>query len=81
MTASGERGIICQMQIESESQEYLSHFSTSKARALKKALDPLLEEPPKSQFILSWNEQKHLWQSRIEYHSNRSSSINNYSNE
>jgi len=45
MTAAGEWGIVCQMQVEQESLIYLRQSSTDKAFAIKKALEPLLDEP------------------------------------
>jgi hypothetical protein len=65
MTVIGERGIICRMQIEPESLHHLQQLSTEKATAIKTALHPLLEEPPKPIFTLRWNEDKKLWQSQI----------------
>ena len=65
ITAAGERGIACQMQMEPESLPHLRQFSTEKAAAIKTALQPLLEEPPNPTFTLRWNEEKQLWTSQI----------------
>jgi hypothetical protein len=55
MTATGERGIVCQMEIEQESLAHLRQISTWKAEDIEKALEPLLEEPPRPKFVLSWS--------------------------
>jgi hypothetical protein len=65
MTATGERGIVCQMEIEQESQKHLRQFRSEKAGALKKTLGLLLEELPKPKLTLSWNEENGFWQSRM----------------
>ena len=65
MTATGERGIVCRMEVEQESLHFLRQYSSDKLSALREALKPLLDEFPKPKFILSWNEEKHLWQSRM----------------
>jgi hypothetical protein len=65
MTATGERGIACQMKIEPESQAYLHRFPLSKAAAIKTALVPLLDDLPAPAFALRWNESQRLWESRI----------------
>ena len=65
MTAAGERGIACQMQIEPESLPYLRQLPQEKAAAIKAALEPLLEEPPNPLLALRWDEEQELWQSEI----------------
>ena len=40
MTASGERGIVCQMQIEPESLPYLRQYPSEKVAAIRTALEP-----------------------------------------
>ncbi len=45
MTATGERGIACQMQIEPTSLPYLRRYPDEKAAAIQTALGPLLENP------------------------------------
>lgn len=64
MTATGERGIVCQMQIEPESQEYLRRFpseNSEKTDAIQAALEPLLEHLPNPVFWLRWDEQTQFW--------------------
>jgi len=65
MTAAGERGIACQMQIEPESLPHLRRFPGEKAAAIQTALKPLLENPPKPAFTLRWDEEARLWRSRF----------------
>jgi hypothetical protein len=64
MTATGERGIVCRMEIEQESLNYLRQYSSDKSSAIREVLKPLLDKLPKPRFILSWNEERQLWQSR-----------------
>lgn len=65
MTATGERGIACQMQIEPESLPYLRQYPGEKATAIQTALEPLLEDPPKPVFTLRWDEEVRLWRSQF----------------
>lgn len=63
ITAGGERGIACQMWIEDGSLPYLRQVDTPLAQAIRTVLTPFLEELPKPQFELAWDEKNHLWQS------------------
>jgi hypothetical protein len=65
MTATGERGIACRMQIEDESILHLRCFPSNKSEAIQKALEPLLEAPPTPVFKLSWDEESGLWRSQF----------------
>jgi len=65
MTATGERGIACQMQIEPESLPHLRQYPSGKAAAIQAALEPLLEDPPKPVFTLRWDEEARLWRSQF----------------
>ena len=65
MTASGERGIVCQMQIAPESLPYLRPYPGLKATAMKMALNPLLDAPPHPIFTLRWDEEVRLWRSEL----------------
>lgn len=65
MTASGERGIVCQMQIEPESIPLLKQYPGQLPVALKGALLPLLNSPPKPTLRLSWDESLRLWHSEL----------------
>ena len=65
MTATGERGIACQMQIEPDSLSGLRQYPGAKAPAIKVALEPLLANPPKPVFALRWDEETRLWHSQF----------------
>jgi hypothetical protein len=65
MTATGERGITCQMRVEPDSLFHLRQFPTEKAAAIEQALHPLLEDPPKPCFNLRWDKEQELWTSEI----------------
>ena len=67
MTQTGKRGILCQMLVEPKSAQYLSGFSFEQATAIKSALNPLLEHPPKPAFYMRWNEDMRIWESQIAY--------------
>ena len=67
MTKTGERGILCYMLIEPESAQHLCEFSFEQSTAIKSAINPLLEHPPKPTFYMRWNEEMKLWQSQIAY--------------
>jgi hypothetical protein len=61
MTATGERGIVCRMQIERNSLPHLHRFPDEDAAVLRTALEPLLEHPPKPVFTLRWDEEARAW--------------------
>ncbi len=65
MTATGERGIACQMQIEQESLHHLRPFPGEKATAIQNALKPFLEHPPNPIFSLHWDNDSRLWRSEF----------------
>jgi hypothetical protein len=67
MTKTGERGIVCKMQIKESSQKYLTRRLSALANKLKYVLKPLLEYPPKPSFILEWNEERKMWESQIDF--------------
>ncbi|MCI0558935.1 MAG: hypothetical protein MN733_10600 [Nitrososphaera sp.] len=67
MTAAGERGIVCQMQIEPDSLPYLQRFPGEQSAAIKLALEPLLEQPPNPVFAVRWHEETRSWESKIIY--------------
>jgi hypothetical protein len=67
MTATGERGIACQMQVDSNSEQYLERFPGDKADAIQTVLRPFLENPPKPTFTLYWDQETHFWQSHFAY--------------
>lgn len=63
MTATNEKGIVCQMNIEPESQRFLHRLPGPKSAAIERALTPFLEELPKPIFNLWWDEEVRLWRS------------------
>ena len=65
MTATGERGIACQMEIAPESLPYLCQFPGANTAAIQTALEPLLMDLPKPVFNLRWNEQARAWCSQF----------------
>lgn len=65
ITATGERGIACQMRIEPESLSYLRQFPSENTAAIEQALQPLLDEPPKPAFSLRWDQKQEVWTSEI----------------
>ena len=65
MTASGERGIVCQMQIEPDSIAYLRRYPGTIPAAIQTALEPLLVDLPDPAFSLRWDEEARAWCSRF----------------
>ena len=65
MTATGERGIACQMHIEPDSLPHLCQYPGGKADAISTALEPLLEDPPNPAFSLHWDQEARLWRSQF----------------
>jgi len=65
MTATGEQGMACRMQIEPESLPFLRHWPSEKSTALQAALRPLLDYPPQPVFRLRWDETTQTWASRF----------------
>jgi hypothetical protein len=65
MTTAGERGIACQMQIEPGNLQHLRQYHDKKEADIQKALEPLLENPPKPAFSLYWDEKSQAWCSRF----------------
>lgn len=63
MTAGGERGLVCQMQIEPGSLTHLRQFPGQKAASIQKALEPLLENPPQTLLSLQWDASGRIWRS------------------
>jgi hypothetical protein len=65
MTAAGERGLACQMQIEEEDIPHLRRFPSEKSNAIQMALEPLLKEPPAPVLNMSWDEESRTWRSEL----------------
>lgn len=66
MTATHERGIACQMRIAADSLPYVCSLSVPMAQRLRRALMPLLAQPPKPRFLLKWEPTLRLWQSEFD---------------
>ncbi|MCL4266688.1 MAG: hypothetical protein KJ069_26080 [Anaerolineae bacterium] len=65
MTASGEQGIACQMQIEPDSLPYLRRFPSEKSEAIQSALRPLLDYLPQPVFAVQWDDTTRTWRSEF----------------
>jgi hypothetical protein len=67
MTATGERGIACQMQIAPDSLAYLRGDlgEATIRQGFRQALGPLLQQPPKPRLKLRWNEDLRFWTSEF----------------
>ena len=65
MTAGGDRGLVCQMEIEAESMAHLRSFPSSLSEAIQASLEPLLDQPPAPLLHLSWDEEARAWLSEL----------------
>ena len=65
MTAGGDRGLVCRMEIEAESVGHLRRFPSSQSEAIQSVLEPLLEQPPAPLLHLSWDEEARAWLSEL----------------
>ena len=65
MTASGERGLVCQMHIDPDSLHHLRRLPMPLTQALQEPLQSLLEELPAPALNLHWDEESHLWRSEF----------------
>jgi hypothetical protein len=65
MTAGGDRGLVCQMEIEAESMAHLRHSPSSLSEAIQASLEPLLDQPPAPLLHLSWDEEARAWLSEM----------------
>jgi hypothetical protein len=61
MTATGERGLACQMEIDPESVEHLRTIPSMKSLAIQASLRPFVEESPTPKLRLSWDDQRRVW--------------------
>lgn len=66
MTTNRELGIACQMWVEHHSQPYLRQIDMPLAVMIKQMLMPLLQQPPKPQLKVGWNEELRLWTSEFQ---------------
>lgn len=65
MTATGERGIACHMQVVPDSVDHLRQFPSQKSAAITKALEPFLKHPPRPAFLVRWDQEAGLWRSQL----------------
>jgi len=67
ISVTGERGIVCRMQIDPDGISYLIKHPFEKSYLIKEALKPLLDQPPKPSFLMHWDSAKKLWRSQIQH--------------
>jgi hypothetical protein len=65
MTQTGERGMLCQMQIAEDSRPYLRRLVHPLSRAIREALRPLRRHPPDVTLEVSWRPDRQCWVSSI----------------
>lgn len=66
MTATHERGIACQMWVETPSLPYVRPFDMPLTVMLRQTLIPLLQQPPKLRLRVRWDETLRLWVSEFQ---------------
>jgi len=66
MTVSHERGMACQMRIDTESLAYVRKLDLPMTQPMRRALEPLLAEPPKPRFVMHWDPALDLWASQFD---------------
>jgi hypothetical protein len=65
MTATGERGLLCRMQIEADSTNHIRRFPSGMGVVLREALEELSEEPPAPVLRMRWDEGTRTWLSEF----------------
>ena len=65
MTHTGERGIVCQMQVADDSHRYLRRLVHPLNREIHKALRPLRRDPPAVTLAVRWQPDRQGWISSI----------------
>lgn len=65
MTATGERGLVCQMHIHPNSAPHLRRLPMPLSKALEEPLRPLLEVFPAPALNVHWDEKSRLWRSEF----------------
>jgi hypothetical protein len=65
MTQTGERGIVCQMQVAEDSGQYLKRLVHPQSRAIREALRPLRRHPPSVTLEVRWQADRQCWVSTI----------------
>ena len=64
MTATGDRGLVCQMVVEDESLEHLKQYPFGLSPDIQQALEAFIDSPPAPQLRLGWNDESNLWSSK-----------------
>jgi hypothetical protein len=65
MTQTGERGIVCQMQVAEDSRPYLKRLVHPFNRAIRDALRPLRRQPPAVTLEVRWQADRQCWVSSV----------------
>lgn len=65
MTASGERGLVCQLHIEPGSLAYVRPRPGALSQRVQEALFPLLQAPPAAQLAVHWDSDAQAWCSTL----------------
>jgi hypothetical protein len=65
MTQTGERGMVCQMEVAEDSRQYLRRLVQPLNRAIRDALRPLRRHPPAVTLEVRWDAEHHGWVSSI----------------
>jgi hypothetical protein len=65
MTQTGERGMVCQMEVAADSHPYLRCLSQPLNRAIRDALRPLRRHPPTVTLAVQWHAERQCWVSSI----------------
>jgi hypothetical protein len=65
MTQTGERGIVCQMEVAEESRRYLKRLVHPHNPALRQALRPLRRHPPAVTLAVRWEAAHGCWVSAL----------------
>jgi len=65
MANDGCRGILCQMNIEEESRQYIKNFKFSINKTVLERFTPLLKINPKPHFLMKYSQDQGLWVSEF----------------
>jgi hypothetical protein len=65
MTQTGERGMVCQMEVAEDSHQYVRRLVQPHNRAIRDALRPLRRYPPAVTLEVRWHPERRCWVSSI----------------
>jgi hypothetical protein len=65
MTQTGERGMVCQMEVAEDSHQYVRRLPQPLNRAIRDALRPLRRHPPAVTLAVRWDAEHRGWVSSI----------------